>query len=303
MTTKVSIIIPCFNQAAYLHKAVTSLQSQTLTEWECIIVDDGSSDNIAEVVTNIALKDPRFRLIQQLNGGSGSARDAGMRAAKGKYIQFLDADDTIAPEKLERQVTLMEQQDLDISYTAFCSEDENGQHSKAKSIALNMRRLLTQWGLGASTPIHAFMYRTDFIRQNKLLFQSDCRVREDWKWHIHCFLAKPKHAAIPDYCGAVYYQNKGGKTSSYIKIQEGNFAFLAYMTGQLYGCHKLCWTYRISEELWIWLLRMVKYRSTAIGKTIAPLISHTGYLLAAILLMPISFISIMCYFVKTYLVG
>ena len=140
MTTKVSIIIPCFNQAAYLHKAVTSLQSQTLTEWECIIVDDGSSDNIAEVVTNIALKDPRFRLIQQLNGGSGSARDAGMRAAKGKYIQFLDADDTIASEKLERQVTLMEQQDLDISYTAFCSEDENGQHSKAKSIALNMRR-------------------------------------------------------------------------------------------------------------------------------------------------------------------
>lgn len=300
--TKVSIIVPCFNQAGYLPKAIASLQAQTLTSWECIIVDDGSTDNTAEVAANIALKDNRIRLIQQLNGGSASARDRGLNEAKGEFIQFLDADDTLAPEKLERQVTFMEQDGQDISYTAFCSENSQGQRTKPQVHALSLCKILTMWGLGASTPIHAFLYRTDFIRQHDLQFQSACRVREDWKWHIACFTANPKQAVLPDYCGAVYYQNDEGKTGSYVKMQEGNFVFMTYMSGQLKGMMTFLWALRISEELWMWLLRMLKYHSTASGKTIAPLMEHTCYMLAAILLMPISFWFVVVYFIKTYLV-
>ena len=83
MKPKVSIIIPCYNQAMFLPEAIASLQAQTLEDWECIIVDDGSTDNTAETAANWALKDPRIQWIQQNNMGSAAARDAGLRIAKG----------------------------------------------------------------------------------------------------------------------------------------------------------------------------------------------------------------------------
>ena len=300
MKVKVSVIIPAYNQALFIHKAVASLQAQTLDSWECIVVDDGSTDNTAEVVANIALNEPRVRLLQKQNGGSASARDMGLQYVAGEYIQFLDADDTIAPNKLEQQVQLMEREHLDISYTAFCSENSQGQRTPSRAVRLNTYKILVRWGLGASVPIHSFLYRTDFIKQHNLNFQSDCRHREDWRWHIVCFNTQPKQALLPDLCGAVYFHSEQGKTGSYIKMQAGNFDFMAYMMQQLRGMDKVLWAFRISEELWIWLLRMVKYRSTEIAKTI--LLLPTGSTVIAILLMPLSVWWILIYFIKTYLV-
>ena len=300
MKVKVSVIIPAYNQATFIPKAVASLQAQTLESWECLVVDDGSTDNTAEIVTNIALHEPRVRLLQKQNGGSASARDMGLQQVQGEFIQFLDADDTIASNKLEQQVLLMEREKLDISYTAFCSENGQGQRTPSRAVRLNTYKILVRWGLGASVPIHSFLYRTDFIRRNALTFQSACRFREDWRWHIICFGEQPKQALLPDLCGAIYYQNEQGKTGSYIKMQEGNFEFMAYMLSQLKGIRKLQWIFRISEELWIWLLRMVKYRSTEIAKTI--LLLPTDSTVIAILLMPLSIWWILIYFIKTYLV-
>lgn len=297
--TKVTIIVPCYNQARFVPKAIASLQAQTLAAWECLVVDDGSMDNTAEVVNNIALNEPRVRLLQKTNSGSASARDMGLKYAQGEYIQFLDADDTIASDKLERQVELMERENLDLSYTAFCTEDSRGQRTVSRAVQLNTYKILVRWGLGASMPIHSFLYRTDFIRRSALTFQSACRFREDWRWHITCFGAHPKQALLPDLCGAIYYQNEQGKTGSYIKMQEGNFEFMAYMTQQLRGIAKVLWALRISEELWIWLLRMVKYRSTEIAKTVVLL--PTAWTIIAILLMPISIWWILIYYIKTYI--
>ena len=299
MKPKVSIIVPCYNQAKFLSKAIASLQAQTLKEWECIIVDDGSTDNTAEVVANISLNDPRVQLVQKINGGSASARDLGLQHAQGKYIQFLDADDSIEPEKLEKQVNLMDNSLSDISYTAFCYENNHGKRTPAKSVQISLRRIFISWGLGASVPIHSFLYRTEFIRRNNLYFKSQCRFREDWRWHILCFCLQPKTACIAQYCGAIYYMNENGKTGSYIRMQEGNFTFMAYMAKQLKGLQKILWAFRISEELWVWLLRMLKYRSRAIAGSIFLL--DISWIVAAILLMPISFWWIIIYFVKTYI--
>ena len=301
MKVKVSVIIPAYNQAAFIHKAVASLQAQTLDSWECIVVDDGSTDNTAKVVANIALSEPRVRLLQKQNGGSASARDMGLQFVAGEFIQFLDADDTIAPNKLEQQVQLMEREHLDISYTAFCSENGQGQRTPSRAVRLNTYKILVRWGLGASVPIHSFLYRTDFIRRNALKFQSACRFREDWRWHIVCFNAQPKQALLPDLCGAIYYQNEQGKTGSYIRMQEGNFIFMAYMDGQMKSWKAFLLTYRLSEELWIWLLRMLKYHSTTSAKTIQYVVPKTGFLLGAILLLPVSLFSVLGYFIKTYI--
>ena len=298
MKPKVSIIIPCYNQAKFLPEAIASLQAQTLEDWECIIVDDGSTDNTAETAANWALKDPRIQWIQQNNMGSAAARDVGLRLAKGKYIQFLDADDTITPEKLEKQVDLMDANNLDITYTAFCSE-RNGICSKTRSVKLNKYRILVNWGLGASVPIHSFMYRLEFITNNALSLKNLCKVNEDWEWHWNCFEKRPKSFLMANYCGAIYKHNESGKTGTYIRMQTANFEFMAHMTSQLKGCAKCLWAFRISEELWVWLLRMLKYRSTAIIKSI--LLLKPLWIIVSILLMPISFWWVMAYFVKAYI--
>ena len=115
----VSIITPCYNSAQYIAQTIASVQQQTLTTWEMIVVDDGSTDDSADIIKDIAINDSRIKLIQKENGGSASARNVGLQHAEGDYIQFIDADDTIAQDKLERQVELMDQKGLDVTYTNY----------------------------------------------------------------------------------------------------------------------------------------------------------------------------------------
>ncbi len=96
MNTKVSIIIPCYNQAAYLDDCLQSVFNQSYTNWECIIVNDGSIDNTEEVALKWVKKDSRFNYLAKENGGLSSARNSGISIANGKLILPLDADDKIA---------------------------------------------------------------------------------------------------------------------------------------------------------------------------------------------------------------
>ena len=103
---QVSIIMPSYNQGPYLSEALDSVLAQTFPNWECIIVDDGSKDNTAEVSKAYCAKDSRIKYIYQENGGVSSARNNGVAHSKGEYILPLDGDDKIAPELLE--LTLQE---------------------------------------------------------------------------------------------------------------------------------------------------------------------------------------------------
>lgn len=97
----ISVIIPCHNYGRLLSETLESLVQQTHSDWECIVVDDGSVDNTRQVVQEFAGRDGRFRYIHQSNGGVSRARNNGLRHALGEYIQFLDADDLLAVRKLE----------------------------------------------------------------------------------------------------------------------------------------------------------------------------------------------------------
>jgi len=96
----VSIIVPCFNYGQFLSEALESLLAQTYPRWECIIVDDGSTDNTKEAVNFYVQKDSRFRYIYQVHRGVSSARNRALKEAAGTYIQFLDADDMLEKDKL-----------------------------------------------------------------------------------------------------------------------------------------------------------------------------------------------------------
>ena len=98
MTTKISIIVPCYNQAQYLDECLQSVLDQTFLDWECIIVNDGSTDNTAEISKNWLKKDKRFKYIFQENSGLSATRNKGIENAIGEFILPLDADDKISSE-------------------------------------------------------------------------------------------------------------------------------------------------------------------------------------------------------------
>ncbi len=105
---RVSVVIPAFNVGNYLEVALLSLSQQTLVHFEAIVVDDGSTDNSAEIVRRFAQRDPRFRLVQKANGGLSSARNAGIAAARSPYIALLDGDDAYNRDKLASHVAILD---------------------------------------------------------------------------------------------------------------------------------------------------------------------------------------------------
>jgi len=106
MQPKVSVVIPAYNAMSYLPKTVESVLRQTFTDFEVLIIDDGSSDNIGQWFSQ--LTDPRLKLISQENQGVSGARNVGIAHAQGTYIALLDADDLWEPSKLEKQVRCLE---------------------------------------------------------------------------------------------------------------------------------------------------------------------------------------------------
>ena len=113
----VSIIVPCYNYGHFLTETIDSLHAQTFESWECIIVDDGSTDNTEEIARRLTASDTRIQYLRQPNQGQAAARNRGFLISTGMYIQFLDADDLIETRKLEVQVAYLEAHtDVDIVY-------------------------------------------------------------------------------------------------------------------------------------------------------------------------------------------
>lgn len=109
----VSVIVPCFNAEKWVGNAIDSVLSQTYENIEIIVVNDGSTDNSRKVIERYT---PRVRTIEQSNKGGNAARNAGFVLSKGDYIQFLDADDILAPNKIEEQVDKLTGSDADVAY-------------------------------------------------------------------------------------------------------------------------------------------------------------------------------------------
>lgn len=123
----VSVIMPAFNAAEYITETIFSVQRQTHEEWELLVVDDASTDNTSEVVTALQKEDERIKYYSlPANQGAGFARNIGIKAATGDFIAFLDADDLWKPEKLEKQLRLMQEEHVDVCYSSYELIDKEG---------------------------------------------------------------------------------------------------------------------------------------------------------------------------------
>lgn len=113
MDAEISVIIPMHNAERYLDACLASVEAQTFKRFECLCVDDGSTDRTAEIVRRYAARDPRFQLFRQPNAGCSVARNRGLRAASAPYLFFLDADDQIHPQTFEITARLIEENQAD----------------------------------------------------------------------------------------------------------------------------------------------------------------------------------------------
>lgn len=127
MKEKVSVLTPSYNSEKYIAETIASVQNQTYTNWEMIIVDDCSTDSTCNIVEEIANADPRVKLFRQdSNQGAGAARTIALKNATGRFVAYLDSDDIWLPEKLERQLNFMIEKRCAFSCTSYEVIDDAG---------------------------------------------------------------------------------------------------------------------------------------------------------------------------------
>jgi len=201
----ISVVMPCYNQAAYLADAVGSLKAQTYGDWECIIVNDGSTDSTAEIGRDLVNGDRRVRYIEQINRGTGAARNRGVAESVGRYIQFLDADDTIAPSKFADQIEALEgfaEPALSYCDYEYChadgTPDPDCVHHRSPVLDPEnpLVSLALRWETELSIPIHSFLFDARLIKDLGTPFDPDLPNNEDWDCWMRVFARKPQAVYI-----------------------------------------------------------------------------------------------------------
>ena len=154
---KVSIIVPMYNAVSTLQETIESVQAQTYSNWELILVDDCSKDNTKSFAEEFAKQDSRIKVYQmQQNGGPGAATRMGFEEAAGSLIAFIDADDLWTSDKLQKQIDFMVQNNYDFVCSDYMWIDENGESLgkviKCKDVA-DYNTILRSCPIGSSTVV------------------------------------------------------------------------------------------------------------------------------------------------------
>ncbi len=191
MDPLVSIIVPCYNQSQYLTEALDSIYNQTFTNWECLIIDDGSTDNTAEVAKSFVDKDSRFVYFFKENGGVSSTRNLGLENANGQYIQFLDCDDVLDVKKLELSIKELElNKNTQIVISNFRMFTDDVKVSSPPFCVLNpeyfnLEGFLYEWNISFSLQMQCGFF--DAVLFKNIRFPENLSAQEDWVVWISLF--------------------------------------------------------------------------------------------------------------------
>lgn len=219
MNIKVSIIIPCYNQAQYVDEALQSVLNQTYANWECLMINDGSTDNTEEKAKLWAGKDSRFYYFYKKNGGVSSARNFGLEKAKGTYIQFLDADDVLDKRKLALSLTQLANKENDaikivISNFSMFTINPNKStipYCNLNAQLFNFESLLYQWNETFSIPIHCGFFEVSLFESVR--FPESLTAQEDWIVWVKIFKNNVQAIFLNENL-AFYRINPNGRTKT-----------------------------------------------------------------------------------------
>lgn len=219
MDALISVIIPVYRVEGYLNHCVESVVSQSYRNLDIILVDDGSPDQCGAMCDAWAEKDQRIRVIHKCNGGLSDARNAGIRAAAGEYLVFVDSDDSIAPEMIERLYQAAQSADAQMALCNVLCVDENGTPTgESNGIPIRNEHLSAEQVLTRFYQEKGIFY---IVAWNKLYHRSLLRgdAFPPGKWHEDEFIAaqliwKAGHVACIDYMGYHYVTQRAGSIMS-----------------------------------------------------------------------------------------
>lgn len=203
---EISVIVPIYNAKAYLPACMSGMRRQQYTKYELLLVDDGSTDGSGAVCDGYAEQDTRIRVIHQSNGGVSSARNRGLKEARGDYIVFVDADDLVRPQYLfdliqaQKSLENKDSKTLIVSdYQPFTDRGPEERsypepftidfHAKDGLTAGHFRELIFQFRL---FPPYCKLYRRDVIEVNHIRFREGMRSAEDFEFNIRYLAAADK---------------------------------------------------------------------------------------------------------------
>lgn len=187
MKPDISIIVPIFNTSAFLPKCINSLLFQSFQNLELLLVDDGSTDNSLEIMKDFAKKDIRIRVFHQENSGAGAARNTGLREAHGTWVTFVDSDDWVDSQYLEKLWTNVEEVDFVLCGMNLIDRKGNLRPSilRTKATPISENDVYSLKEIYNSLNMYAFcgpcckLFRKDIIETNAISFPEDLSFGED----------------------------------------------------------------------------------------------------------------------------
>ena len=177
----ISIIVPVYNTEKYLHRCIDSILAQTFTDFELLLINDGSKDNSGKICDEYAAKDSRVRVFHKENGGVSSARNMGLDNAKGEWVTFVDSDDWICNYFLENLIQNSHNTNLVLetssNISAKCITYSNKEEITLFFERIDLRSITTPWGK---------LFKLDFLGTNNIRFKEDIHSGEDSIFMMDC---------------------------------------------------------------------------------------------------------------------
>lgn len=209
----VSIVVPVYNVEMFLSECLDSIMVQTYTNWECLIVDDGSKDSSGVICDEYASKDSRFKVFHKENGGVSSARNLGIINCKGEFICFVDSDDTIYNKYLDILFASIQNSDADSSacgYRLYKADNDYVDVCFPTCITNfdeEINAFYVKYGVDSQRYMVTRLFRTCIIKQNHIFFREDIFYKEDGLFFIEYLCKSNGKVAHNDTALYKYLQN------------------------------------------------------------------------------------------------
>ncbi|RED48373.1 glycosyltransferase family 2 protein [Seonamhaeicola aphaedonensis] len=203
MQPLISIIIPNYNRASLITESLDSVLSQTYKHWECLVVDDGSTDNSEAVVKKYTETDKRIRFYKRpefRTKGANTCRNYGLELSQGDYVNWLDSDDIMHPDKLLKQLEALELSSLNYSICksyVFENTIENLNGLKSKNIAAKnpFQAFISKFIV---IPVQASLFRKSFLLENNYRYDEDLQAGQEWFFLAKIFFNYPEYAVVDE---------------------------------------------------------------------------------------------------------
>lgn len=224
----VSVIIPVYNGEKYIEKCLQSIQKQTYQEIEIIVINDGSSDKTKKILEEIANKEKISCILQEEeNKGTAVCKNKAIKHSKGKYIFFVDSDDTIKEDAIEKMMTVLKKNKADAIRTTYLFDYEGklveGKEQIENAIFIKdtkkdlIQKLLVDEIHGFCSGV--FLFKKDIMIKNNITFQEDMTIMEDFIFLVE-IIKNSDVVVTSNLVTLYYYQNSNGLTKSYQDIEK-----------------------------------------------------------------------------------